>query len=566
MPTRSGTSSSSMHTTASFDSSFMDGSPPRQSPSRSARKHRGSLIRDPYESPSRQLAVEFDLRLSISDRDFNERLDQAAAQRAKLHDEQLARAAEEHNKVLRSAELEIQRILLEEEQARLRREQAQQQEVERLKREKAQQEAEAQKRLLEAKLREEEAARRAAEQQKKIQEAEARIKEQEAAAEKQKAKDEADRKAKEAAEKARTQPRPQPTLHTPAAAPPRVAATPTPTSAPASNVEQIHAKYLELHARMKEFRLAFENEHSARSSPLKRYVGDARRDIRLRINQVTTEREVSVDSIKRIRKSFDVAFDNSFVVGLDDKEKEIKQMGPTIDIRPFLISKDIPSLENEAEAQYPALLLYLFICFEKFTLKQFEKQAAGTDTRTLQEVGLIAASLLSDTKYKWKNIPLTDIFVAKLHRICPLLFGVRGTMETASGRIRLGWTTIDKAEPNEENYGQRLRGLGAGYAALSLRSFSGNTPAIPMAEYWRAVASICSTPTENLWPGHFSILHGLVGDNYRKFTQHYGQHARAVLRRATIDLPRRAPPRCKDAAGPVQVLPLNWKKTGFSLD
>jgi nucleoporin GLE1 len=47
------------------------------------------------------MAVEFDLRLSISDRDFNERLDQAAAERAKLHEQQLARAAEEHSKVIR---------------------------------------------------------------------------------------------------------------------------------------------------------------------------------------------------------------------------------------------------------------------------------------------------------------------------------------------------------------------------------------------------------------------------------------------------------------------------------
>lgn len=49
------------------------------------RTHREPLIRDPYESPNRKLALEFNLQLSISDSQFNERLDQDAAERAKRH-------------------------------------------------------------------------------------------------------------------------------------------------------------------------------------------------------------------------------------------------------------------------------------------------------------------------------------------------------------------------------------------------------------------------------------------------------------------------------------------------
>ncbi|EUC44705.1 hypothetical protein COCMIDRAFT_6038 [Bipolaris oryzae ATCC 44560] len=41
--------------------------------------HRESLVRDPYESPNRKLALEFNLRLSILDSQFNEKLDQDAA-------------------------------------------------------------------------------------------------------------------------------------------------------------------------------------------------------------------------------------------------------------------------------------------------------------------------------------------------------------------------------------------------------------------------------------------------------------------------------------------------------
>ncbi|KAH7095643.1 hypothetical protein FB567DRAFT_513046 [Paraphoma chrysanthemicola] len=568
MPARSGTSSSSMHTATSFGSSFIEGSPSRQSPTRkSLHTPRGSIARDPFDSPSRQIAIEFNLRLSISDRDFNERLDQAAAERAKLHEEQLARAAEEHQRVLRGAELEVQRMNLEEAQERLRREEEQQREVERLRREKIQQEAEAQRRALEAKQRDEEVARRAAEHQRQLQETEARLRaqrEQEAAAERQrKEKEDADRKAKEVAdatEKARlqqaAQAQAQASRPTPTAAP-----ITTPISAPkvtaskvqtATDIDQVHAKYLQLHARMKEFRVAFANQHKQKTSPLKGPVGDTRRNIRLRLGQINTDRKDSVAAIKKLREdSFNVA---------------LSTPGPMIDIRPYLISHEIPPLANEAEAQYPAFLLYMWICFEKFVLKQFEKEAASTDGRTIQEIGLIAASLLADQRYMWKGIPLTDVLLAKLHRICPLLFGIRGTMNTAEGRVRLGWLPIDKNAPSEEQYGQRMRGLGAGYAALSLRSFNAKAPAIPMSEYWRAIVSICNTPSEDLWPGHFAILYGLIRDYYKKFLTFYGAQARGVLRRATVDLPARAPPRCKDSAGPVSVLPLGWRKENITMD
>jgi nucleoporin GLE1 len=559
-----------MNTTASFSSSFLDGSPSRQSPTRNAvRSPRGSIIRDPYESPSRQIAIEFNLRLSISDRDFNEKLDQAAAERARLHEEQLARAAEAHRKVLRSAELEVQRITLEEEQAEFRRHEAQRREVERLQREQAQERAEAQRQALQAKQREEEIARQAAERNRQLQESEARIraqKEKDAADQRlKKEKEEADRRAKEtadAAEKARLQQAPQPQAQPPQPAPTAApGATPTPptTSTPASsaqatptNVNQIHAQYLALHARMKQFRIAFADQHKQKGNPLKAAVGDTRRNIRLRLGQINTDRKDSVAAIKRLREdSFNIA---------------LTTPGPTVDIRPYLVSQEIPQLANEAEAQYPAFLLYMWICFEKFVLKQFEKEAASADGRTIQEIGLIAASLLADQRYMWKGIPLTDIVLAKLHRICPILFGIRGTMQTAEGRIRLGWLPIDKSQPSEEQYGQRMRGLGAGFAALSLRSFNAKAPAVPMSEYWRAIVSICNTPTDSLWPGHFALLYGLTRDYYKKFLGFYGAQARGVLRRATIDLPARAPPHCKDAAGPVATLPLGWAKENVRLD
>jgi nucleoporin GLE1 len=549
----------------------MDGSPSRQSPNRSSpnrslRPHRESLTRDPYTSPSRQLALEFNLRLSISDANFNEKLDQASEERAKQHAQQLAFAADEHARVFRCAKLEVERIALEEQQARIQHEEDQKREIERLKREKAQQEAEAHRRALEAKQREEEAARQAAEHQRKLQEADARIKaqrEHDAAAERQKReKEAADRKAAEtaaAAEKARQQqasqqqpqqqpqqqaPQPQPTIApTPAAAPKTSA-----PQAPTTNVEQIHAKYLELHQRMKQFRKDFWDAHKKTTSPLKGPVGDARRAIRTRLGQINVERKDSAAAIKRLRtECFDVA---------------LTTPGPLIDIRPYIISHQMPQLANESEAAYPAFLLYVWICFEKFLLEQFTKEAANPDGRIIQEIGLIAASLFGDQKYMWKGLPVTDVVLAKLHKACPPLFGIRGTMNTKEGRLRLGWLESS----TQETYTQRMRGIGAGYASMSLRSFASKTPAIATAEYWRAIVSVCNTPPDQLWPGHFAILSGLIRDYHKKFLQFYGVPARGVLRRAVVDLPARAPERCKDAASTIAVLGEGWKRENFSLD
>lgn len=557
MPARSGASSSSMNTTASISSSWLDASPSRQSPNR--RSSRKSPLKDLYESPSRQMQTEFSLLLLRSDNDFNERLDQAAAERARLHEEQLAKAAQEHQKVQEGAKLEIQRIVLEQEQERLRREEAQHQEIERLNQEKLRREAESQRQKLEASRREEEAARQAAERQKQIQEADARVRaqkeQQEEATRRQK--EEAEKKAREAAlaaQQAQRQQQPPPAAAVITTPVPSTAATTTrpvaSTSAPAPGVEELHAKYLELHARMKTFRTEFVNKHKQMGDPLKGPVGDTRRNMRKRLGQVTTERKDSQAAIGRLRAE---CFD-----------KALQAPGPFIDIRPYIVSHQIPPLANEADAQYPALLLYAWICFEKSVIQQWNQEAASEDHTIIQELGLIAASLYSDPKYQWKGVvPLTDTLLAKLHRVCPMMFGISGNMTTKLGLARLGLDKYGGSDTNLNSYLQMTTGVGAGYAALSLRQFSGKNPAVPMADYWRAIASICNTPSEALYPGHFMCLKGLLRDFIKKFLAFYGAPAMAVVRRATRSLPDRAPkerPGMKDAADIVRTMPDTWKR------
>ncbi|KAF2735454.1 hypothetical protein EJ04DRAFT_511712 [Polyplosphaeria fusca] len=501
------------------------------------------------DSPTRQMAIDLSLMLLKSDRDFNQRLDQNAANNARIHHEQLNKAALIHAQVREEAELE-------QAQARMRRE-------------------------LEAKQREVEIARRAAEEQRKLQEAEANLraieeeqkrrheqaeKERQAkvAAEEQRKLREAEkeRQAKiaadaAAAERARAQaaqqqPTPAPKAPVPAPQVPaqQLSQATTTLSATSKDAEELHMKYLELHQRIKNFRKKLINDNKSKGNPLKPYIGGTRRDLRIPFGQVTVERKDSKEAINKMRAILNRVRDLG---------------GPTIDIRPYIISQPIPPLSNESEAQYPALLLFGLNCFIKTLFKQFDSEAVKEDGKIIQELGLIAASLLADPKYTWKDIALIDLLMAKYHKACPVLFGITANGKTLDGMKRLGW--IDKKADGDadgvqdtlNSFRQRMTGLGSGFAALSLRQFS-NRPAIPMSMYWNAVTSICSHPAHVLANAHYFVLKGLLRDYASKFISMYGVQARAVIRRATLELPKDANADAQDAAKLVEVLPVNWKK------
>lgn len=498
--------------------------------------------------------VEFSKILIRSDKDFNSRLDQAASENAQLHREQLSQASLEHERIREGAELERRRLIAEQELQQAKREEEQRIELERIEREKAKQEAEARERQ---RAREQEIAQRAAAEERQKQEAEAKLKaqkEQEEAIRRQKAQqDEADKKAKDeaaAAENARIQAAKQPPPAAPQTAPVPAPPAPkaqsaTPQVAVATDVEKIHSGYLELHQRMKAFWKPFKDECSKKDHPMKAFVGDMRREMRLATGQVNVNRADTKVLIQKLR---------------DILHRAQAAGGPTVDIRQFIVSHPIPTLSNESEAQYSAVLLYGLICFEKFVIKQFDQEAANEDGRIVAELGAIAASLFVDKSFAWKDIPMTDLILAKFHRACPILFGISGSMNTKEGQARLGWFS-NEGPVNPNFYHQRMAGLGCGYAAMTLRNVP--APAIPISEYWRAIASISNTPSSELQAGHFSVLKGLVKDSVRKFLVFYGVHAKAVLRQATIVLPSRAPPGVSEAAGSIRVLPEIWKKSNI---
>jgi len=210
-------------------------------------------------------------------------------------------------------------------------------------------------------------------------------------------------------------------------------------------------------------------------------------------------------------------------------------------------------------SQGPALLVYLLNIFAKAIVAQLITEA-GMKPQLADQIGTIASHVFGIAAFRWQGISLIDILIAKLHLVCPVLFGINGDEQYQNGKERLGWW---KEEPNGpfipvQAHLQRMTGLAAGFAALSLRNYE-NAVAMnpfPPDNYWRALARISNVQPNQISQTHFIVLKGLIEESEERFLQFYGDAAITALRHALIALPKRSPPSVasKQLAGLVDML------------
>lgn len=169
--------------------------------------------------------------------------------------------------------------------------------------------------------------------------------------------------------------------------------------------------------------------------------------------------------------------------------------------------------------------------------------------------------------FRWQGHTLIDILVAKLHVVCPIIFGIYGDEKTKQGRERLGWWK-DPDNGNfvsEQRHFERMTGLGAGFASLSLRNFEKAKAINPYPDYnyWKALARITNVPPNQITQTHLVVLKGMIENFESKLLQFYGDMAIAALKHALIELPKRSPPSvaAKALAGLVDVLKRQQKLT-----
>ena len=192
----------------------------------------------------------------------------------------------------------------------------------------------------------------------------------------------------------------------------------------------------------------------------------------------------------------------------------------------------------------PALLVYLLNIFSKAIIAQLIDEAS-VKPQMADNLGVVALQIFASDAFRWQGISLIDILISKLHRTCPVLFGIYGDEKSATGKDRLGWW---REEPNgpfipQQQHFARLTGLGAGFAAISLRNFEKAAAINPYPDfhYWKALARISNVPTNQITQTHFVVLKAMIQGYEDKFLMFYGDAGRAALRNALIELPRRSP-------------------------
>ena len=524
------------------------------------------------DSPSRQLLWELSRLGVASQEDFNARLDGENREREMVHKKALAAAAAEHDRVRESAEsvrkeleqqVQDERLRREEEAKRRAQERKKQEqvargiEVKRLEEEKKQQQL---ARVIKEKKQLGKEKAKTAEKNAELEQLrreEAQAYAQALKAEKQRQDSEAAalaKKEKHNAELQRglievkiAQQKPASiTQTTPAAVvtkphPPTTAPTPAAQVHPTqdSQREAEHKRYLVIHKRLKELR-TFIVSGGAGSPDLKRNMGDMRREIRksvgqLRVGQGTNKVPVTHSlSLSAISPANLTCQLQNIINTL---RSSLKIPSPQIPILPFLFAT--PSLPSGTSTTGPSLLLYLLNIFSKSIIAQLISEA-GIETAKADPIGTIASHIFALKDFLWNEHTLIDILIAKYHVVCPVLFGIYGPDSSAAGKMRLGWAREGSGFTSLQNHSQRMAGLGAGYAGISLRNYEKavHKNPYPATNYWIAFANIVNVPKGRRTETHATVLRAMIEGYEERYLLFFGDAARCALRLAVVDFPK----------------------------
>ncbi len=214
--------------------------------------------------------------------------------------------------------------------------------------------------------------------------------------------------------------------------------------------------------------------------------------------------------------------------------------GPSVDVTTYLASP--PS--NASDTSVPALLLYELNIFAKAVIAQFIDEA-GVSPKTADPVGIITSHVFTMPAFRWNDLSLIDVLIAKLHVVCPVLFGIYGDDTTNEGKHHIGWWRGADGGPwvSEQRHRERMTGLGAGFAALSVRNYAKTElrNPYPNHNYWRSLSYILNTPENAITETHFVVLKAMIEYNEMRILELFGSGGMVVMRHALVEFPKRNP-------------------------
>ncbi|KAL8814132.1 MAG: hypothetical protein Q9223_006622 [Gallowayella weberi] len=502
----------------------------------------GSPWKTALHSPSRQLLWELN-RLVLSEQEESfQRLDRESQQREAAHKSALAEAIARHDKVRNDAEAERDRHGKQQQQERAQREEEQRQQAEREKQAELERERAAKRRLAEQA---EAAARaeRAATQEREAEEA--RVK---AEKDRREARAVQEKKEKqEAVERKRVSEERKVEIDKSAAAAAapiqstssESAAKTSPRTTLDSGREAEHQRYLEIHKTLKQLR-KFMMQQARQNPALKEKMGDMRRELRKSVGQLREGKGKNTPQVSaRTATSFEkrtnlLDQNNAIMTVLREALKSFPE--PKVGLARF-VARPVEDI------QAPALVIYLLNHLSKAIISQLIKEAS-VSPRLAEPIGVAAVNFFARDEFRVNGVSLIDILIAKYHVVCPPIFGIYGSESTDQGRERLGWWREEAGGPwiNQQLHQDRMTGLGAGYAAISLRTFENSRMINPYPPYhfWRALAAILNVPAGQVTDTHFILLRALIENSEQRFLMFFGDSAKQLLRFAIVEYPKRA--------------------------
>jgi nucleoporin GLE1 len=344
--------------------------------------------------------------------------------------------------------------------------------------------------------------------------------------------------------------KPPPTTTTPLTNGVKPTPTPTSSSSIPAFQQNINARYVEIHRALKQLRATMKAEAKKPNTVLKEHLGTMRREIGKSVGQLTA-------SGKRGENKQQVCpplpyYSNIQLLTHQQTEKIMLILSKSLDgsvpsppINPqtFVVDQRQP-VEGAVHNgdSLPSLFIYLLNICTKAMIKQFITEG-GVNTKSADPVGVSAALVFSAKNHQWRGRPLIDILICKFRVTCPVLFGLRGSEKTEAGRQRIGWRKDEGGFITESVHRDRMTGLGAGFASISLRHFNKadlKNP-YPPSNYWKALAYILNTPASEVSNTQYVVLRAMLEHNEQRFLKFYGNAAMAALQVAIVEFPKKAP-------------------------
>ncbi|KAK7215309.1 hypothetical protein V2G26_003312 [Clonostachys chloroleuca] len=312
-------------------------------------------------------------------------------------------------------------------------------------------------------------------------------------------------------------------------------------------------RYTEIHQELKKLRKNLVAESKVLGSPMKGKLGAYRREIRVSIGQLTGTKGANAQPTSKIMAALRDALEG-------------KVPSPPIDVSRYVVDQREPAegaLHNDLTM--PSLFLYLLNICAKSIVSQFINEG-GANPKSADPIGVFTAQVFSTKEFMWRGQPLIDILMSKFRVVCPVVFGLRGNDKTERGRITLGWKKDGPSWITEQSHNDRMTGLGAGFAAVSLRDFSksARTNPYPPTNYWVALAGIVNTPVGQISNTQYVVLRAMIGGYEQRFLNFYGNAGLAALRLALIEFPKKAPQNAA-AAGSLRALAEVLRESGLVL-